>query len=313
MIILTDNPVACAEFGFAEAGRWIETTIDDLPDTEHAAWRAVGTSRPIHRADIDDASRATLVIIDRASDSQFNAINGALKRGVELPDALVCLALEGEKFRGQRERPWTALRGNMHLTAHYAVGVAAPRVEKGLIMLPSVSVAQTLIDLFGDRVDPKIKWVNDVMIGSRKISGVLTATQVQGDRVGHIVFGIGLNILRAPEIEPTPFVPAAGSLADLIPEQALSQAEIVYQLIQTMDAHLQSLLRDGPGLLFDQYRRRANYIGRFARVWPEGTVNWRTTPPEYAGKVLDLLPDLSLRLDGHDQPVRRGRLAIAPH
>ncbi len=312
MIILTDNPHACAEFGFTKADQWVDAS-DDLSGAEQEAWRVAGLGDRVQRAAIDDMSRATLIIIDRAPGSQFNAVNDALKRGVDLPGALVCLALEGEKFRGQRERPWTALRGNMHLTAHYAVDVAAPRVEKGLIMLPSVSVAQTLVDLFGDRIDPKIKWVNDVMIGAQKISGVLTSTQVQGDRISHIVFGIGLNILRAPEIEPTPFVPAAGSLADYIPARELSQAEILYHVIQSMDGHLQTLLRDGPGLLFDHYRRRANYIGRSVRIWPEGTEDWRQVPPTHTGIVTDLLPDLSLKLDSHAAPVRRGRLAIAPH
>jgi BirA family biotin operon repressor/biotin-[acetyl-CoA-carboxylase] ligase len=246
-----------------------------------------------------------VVLIDDAEGSQFDAAMLALKQGVDLPDGLVCVALAGKRHRGQRARPWTALRGNLHLTAHYRIDAPAPHVETGLTLLPAIASASAIAEATNGRAPVGIKWVNDILIRDRKVSGVLTATHVQGERVERAIFGIGINVAVAPSIEPTPFVPAAGSLA----EYDVSVPTVLTALIGQLDSLVAQLKEGGSTGLFPRYRARADFIGREVSIWPENCDDWRSARPLLSGRVIDLLPDLSLVIEGQPQPVRRGRMA----
>ncbi|MDP9241205.1 MAG: biotin--[acetyl-CoA-carboxylase] ligase, partial [Actinomycetota bacterium] len=63
-----------------------------------------------------------------------------------------------------------------------------PRAEWGwLPLLAGVSVAQALADSAG--LEATLKWPNDVLVGTRKVAGLLA--EVAGDAV---VVGVGLNV-----------------------------------------------------------------------------------------------------------------------
>ena len=43
-------------------------------------------------------------------------------------------------------------------------------------------------------VDARIKWPNDVIVGSKKICGILTEMAAQSDRIDYVAIGIGINV-----------------------------------------------------------------------------------------------------------------------
>ena len=309
MLYLTDNPQTTTEF-LPRGSGWREIAVDSLQEKDRALWSVFGGGTMLWTCEVSVPAGAPyadrrMVLIDMADASQFDAAMAALKSGVDLPDGLVCLALEGARHRGQRNRPWTALRGNVHFTAHYRVDAPGEQVETGLTMLPAVAAARAIREAIGGRARPGIKWVNDILLDGRKVSGVLTATHVQGATVERAVFGIGVNVARAPEIEPTPFVPSAGSLADY----GVSAATVFSALIGEMDAGLAILRTVGSKPLYENYRDMADFIGREITIWPEHCEDWRTSEPLFSGQIRSLREDLSLEIEGLDEPVRKGRLA----
>jgi len=44
------------------------------------------------------------------------------------------------------------------------------------------------------KTDARIKWPNDVIIGKKKICGILTEMTAQSDRIDHVAIGIGINV-----------------------------------------------------------------------------------------------------------------------
>ena len=60
--------------------------------------------------------------------------------------------------------------------------------------------------------DVRIKWPNDLMLGSRKLGGILCEARWIGERLGWIVIGLGLN---AANDVPPPLRPLAVSLAEV--------------------------------------------------------------------------------------------------
>ncbi len=50
---------------------------------------------------------------------------------------------------------------------------------------------------------PEIKWPNDILIGGKKVAGILTELSAEVDRVKHIILGIGIDVnLNANEFPP---------------------------------------------------------------------------------------------------------------
>lgn len=64
----------------------------------------------------------------------------------------------------------------------------------------SVAVARSIFDSTGLNV--KIKWPNDIIMGSRKICGILTELSLEEENVNYVVIGIGVNV--AQELDDFP-------------------------------------------------------------------------------------------------------------
>ncbi|HMP72555.1 MAG TPA: hypothetical protein PKE55_04755 [Kiritimatiellia bacterium] len=250
------------------------------------------------------------VLIDEARGSQFDRAMQALAGGLELPDGLVCSALCGSGFRGQRQRGWSALRGNLHLSAHYRLGVTASLAQVALTAMPAVVAAEAIARVSEGRLKPGIKWVNDVLLGKAKVSGVLTSTQIEGCQVSRAVFGIGLNVEVTPELEGSLFIPSASCLADLDPGCRGKLPNLYRAVVEGLDREIEALRSGVDTGVFERYRSRADFIGKNVGLWSEDQDRTEGIPPMIKGKVLDLRPDLSLVIEGHSYPVRAGRLAI---
>ena len=311
MLYLTDQPETTAAF-LPPGAAWQPATTAPVPE-DTAAWsRLFGAGKPFWRCTVDDPPDAAfpdrrVVLIDRAARSQFDAALIRLQQGGDLPDGLVCLALEGTGFRGQRDRAWVALRGNLHVTAHYEIDRPAAWLGAGLTMWPVVAAVQAVIDASEGRAVPDIKWINDVCLQGGKLGGVLTATRLRGERVERALVGIGLNVARAPALAPTPFVPATACLDGY----GVSLPGLLAALVRRLDQSGRELRTVGPEPLYQAYRDRAGFIGRTVRIWPAHSADGRDTAPLGTGRVLDLMPDLSLLIEGCLDPVRDGRLAYA--
>ncbi|MCS6930751.1 MAG: biotin--[acetyl-CoA-carboxylase] ligase, partial [Acetobacteraceae bacterium] len=45
-----------------------------------------------------------------------------------------------------------------------------------------------------------LKWPNDLLLGDAKAGGILAETSVEGERIGHLILGIGVNLAHAPAL-----------------------------------------------------------------------------------------------------------------
>lgn len=288
-----------------------------VPAALSALWAALAPAPAPRVGAVTDEAFAgydALLLVDEARESQFDALLAHLRRDPSPPPAAVALALTGQKFHGHRGRPWTALHGNLHLSACFPVGRALGPAAVALTALPAVAVLDALRPWTGARFAPGVKWVNDILVDSRKISGVLTATQMKGPVTQSVVFGIGLNARAAPPVAPTVFVPRAGCLADALGPAAPSLGAVFAAVARALATRLREFLDHGPGPAVEAYRRGSMLTGRAVRVWEESTVDGlddllRAAPPR-RGVVAGIADDLSLMLEGDPRPVVRGRLAL---
>jgi BirA family transcriptional regulator, biotin operon repressor / biotin---[acetyl-CoA-carboxylase] ligase len=145
-----------------------------------------------------------------------------------MPEGAVAVAEEQTAGRGRLGRGWSAPPGTSILVSI----VLQPRVP--LPQLPELSlvageaVAAAVAEAVG--VEPEVKFPNDVLLGGRKVAGILAEAAD-----GRVVLGIGVNVNQRPDelppgVEATALRVAVGHELDRAPLLAgiLAQLESSY-------------------------------------------------------------------------------------
>lgn len=118
-----------------------------------------------------------------------------LRRAAELPDRVVLLADRQTAGRGRRGRPWVTPPGGNLALSIFARLTRAPSELGGLSLALGVACAETLQVLGAGAV--RLKWPNDLLVGDRKLGGLLVELARASSQHAEAVVGLGLN-LRLP-------------------------------------------------------------------------------------------------------------------
>ncbi|MGV6850159.1 MAG: biotin--[acetyl-CoA-carboxylase] ligase [Marinibacterium sp.] len=133
------------------------------------------------------------LILDRVD----STLNEAARRAPELERSTWILAHAQTGARGRRGRPWQNPPGNLAATL-----VLRPAEMLQVAALRSFVAALALHDalarLGGAEADLALKWPNDVLLNSGKVSGILLESAGTGGRLDHLAIGIGVNLIVAP-------------------------------------------------------------------------------------------------------------------
>ena len=133
----------------------------------------------------------SIALIPRLASTNLVArriVNECIENELSLPQAMI---IAGEQFagKGRNDRYWSSPAGK----GIYATTLLT-RTARDLPLMPLAManiVATFLRDTYG--LDARIKWPNDVLVGGRKIAGILIEARMQEDRV-YMIVGTGVNV-----------------------------------------------------------------------------------------------------------------------
>ena len=173
------------------------------------------------------------------------------------PAGLVVVAEEQTAGRGRLDRAWTSPpRAGLTLSALVRPGLPPARWP-WLPLLTGLAVATAVRELA--ELDAVLKWPNDVLVGERKVCGVLAEMPL----AGAAVLGIGLNVTTRQ---------------DELPHDGATSLQLAGAATTDRDPLLRAVLRALTDVLADvdgsraAYRRRCSTLGRRVRVeLPGGT------------------------------------------
>jgi BirA family biotin operon repressor/biotin-[acetyl-CoA-carboxylase] ligase len=118
----------------------------------------------------------------------------------------VVLAESQTAGHGRAGKPWFSPPG-VNL---YASVLLRPDIQPGAAGVYSFVASLALADAIREQgLAPAIKWPNDVLVARRKVAGTLTEVVVAGDRVEHMILGVGVNV----NVEPDALRAALGAAA----------------------------------------------------------------------------------------------------
>jgi BirA family biotin operon repressor/biotin-[acetyl-CoA-carboxylase] ligase len=133
----------------------------------------------------------SIALVPRVASTNLVArriVNECIENELSLPQAMI---IAGEQFagRGRNARNWSSPPGK----GIYATTLLTrPSAELSLVPLEIANIVATYLrDVF--RVDARIKWPNDVLVGGRKIAGILIEARVQEDHA-FLLIGVGVNV-----------------------------------------------------------------------------------------------------------------------
>ena len=170
----------------------------------------------------------------------------------EAVEGTVINAGEQTEGRGRMKRLWLSPRGNIALSV-----ILYPDISSlpYLIMIASLAVAHSIEAVTG--LKTQIKWPNDILIGGRKVCGILIENEVKGGRA-YAIIGIGINVnLRPSDTDSIP--DTATSLKDELDRNVL-RADVVRRLLVEME-RLYLTLPDGEHI-YREWRDRLSTLGK---------------------------------------------------
>jgi BirA family biotin operon repressor/biotin-[acetyl-CoA-carboxylase] ligase len=201
----------------------------------------------LHRALAPDGWRVE--VLERATST--NAVVAERARGGE-PHGLVVVAEEQTQGRGRLDRSWVS-PARAGLTFSVLVRPDLPPDRVGWVpLLGGLAVAQAVQEQTG--LDAVLKWPNDVLVGGRKVCGLLAEAVGAGPAVA-VVLGIGLNVTtRAPEL------PHAQATSLQLEGATTTDRETLLKAV------LRSLADVVGDRAFPAYRELCSTLGREVRV-----------------------------------------------
>jgi BirA family biotin operon repressor/biotin-[acetyl-CoA-carboxylase] ligase len=217
--------------------------------TERAAAeavRAAGLSAPVHYAEVTGSTNSDLLRL----------------AGEGAPEWTIFVANQQIAGRGRMGRTWVSSPGSSLLVSVLLRPSLAPAESTLLALGAGAAMALACEEACGVRA--RCKWPNDVMVGGRKLGGVLVEAQVQEAEVQHAVIGAGVNLIQREEDFPPEIRQRATSMAleGGRPEAAILLTAYLGRLARLCDTG-QAAFR--PTVL-EAYRGLCDTIGRSVKA-----------------------------------------------
>jgi len=133
------------------------------------------------------------------------------------PDRTVVIAEAQTAGHGRRGRSWVSPRGNLFCSI-----LLRPRCPPAMLpqitFIAALATRAAIAEAGVAESALSLKWPNDVLLGGRKVAGILLeGAMAHGGHHGFVVVGIGVNLAHHPEgLEyPVTSVGAGGGSTDL--------------------------------------------------------------------------------------------------
>ncbi|MFW9889147.1 MAG: biotin--[acetyl-CoA-carboxylase] ligase [Candidatus Thorarchaeota archaeon] len=128
-----------------------------------------------------------LIVLDEVGSTNAVAKQHVLEGESE---GLVVVADKQTQGRGRYNRVWVSPKGSLYLSI-----VLQPRINESLSpllgLLMGCASASAIMKM--GVIPVRLKWPNDILVGRKKIGGILSELVMDGEQVKGVVLGVGIN------------------------------------------------------------------------------------------------------------------------
>ena len=221
------------------------------------------------------------------------------KRGA--PHGTVLVAKEQSGGRGRMGRSFLSPTGGVYLSVILRP-VCTPDKLMHLTCATAVAGCKAVENACG--ICPDIKWTNDLVVGRKKLGGILTELALSADGlVDYAIVGIGINCCQKADDFPPELRELATSV-QAVTGNACSPAKLAASLIEALWEMDKGLLSQKAEIM-DAYRKNCITLGKEISVVRGESVSH--------GTALDLDEDGGLVVrfsDGSEKVVTSGEVSV---
>lgn len=205
--------------------------------------------------------------------SSVDSTNSQLRRMAQngAPAGTCVLALEQTGGRGRQGRSFSSLQGGLYLSLLLRPRCAPDHVSH-ITPMTAVAACDAIETVSGLR--PKIKWINDLVLNQKKLSGILCEMDADfaANQINFIILGIGINVNQKSGDFPEEIQPLATSLR-LASRQEYPLAPLAAALVKRLSQMSSGLLCDRD-LWLQRYRQDCITLGKEVKILRSGETRY---------------------------------------
>lgn len=178
------------------------------------------------------------------------------------PERSLVVADHQTAGRGRMGRSWFSRPGSSLLFSL----VLRPSVVVEDLTIINLAVASALCGaLIEVGAEPRVKWPNDVLVGGRKVAGILAESEVALGRAVSVIVGVGVNVNIDEKEFPSEITKTATSVSSEIGRE-VDRLELLRIFLQSFSLIYEAIPGGRPERILDVYRPLCDTIGRKVRV-----------------------------------------------
>ncbi len=183
--------------------------------------------------------------------------------GSAAEDGLVVFAESQSAGRGRLGAKWQSPEKQSLL---FSILLRQNNIKPNLM---SLAAAVAVADGIGtiDQQQPKIKWPNDILLGNKKLAGILVESQTH-NRQNYYIVGVGINCRQKPEDFPPEIRDSAISL-DMADRKPCCRTDIAKQVLTAAGIWF-AAAAENPEAVRNRWRQLSLLLGRRITVVYKG-------------------------------------------
>lgn len=130
-----------------------------------------------------------------------------------------------------------------------------------------------------------IKWPNDLLIGNKKLIGILTEMSADFDSINYIIIGMGINVNLLAKDIPEDLQSIATSLA-IVTGQLVERKALLGKILQELENSYEQVCVEGFDKLLDEWRQKSITLGKIVDVYGRNQ--------HFSGQAMDIDSDGAL-------------------
>jgi BirA family transcriptional regulator, biotin operon repressor / biotin---[acetyl-CoA-carboxylase] ligase len=238
----------------------------DIEASPHFGYRLVSSPNALHADDLLARLGKTKVIgrdirVFEETTSTNDVIEKLARDGVK--EGVVVFAESQTKGRGRLGRKWMS---PTHKGLWFSILLRpelSPQETTQLTVASATSLRRAIKNVAG--ISAEIKWPNDLLIGGKKVVGILTEMSAEVDRVRHVILGIGVDVNQ----DAAEFPPELRKLATSLKIEAggeISRAELATAILRELDFDYARICEGKFSAVADEWEAGCATIGKNVSV-----------------------------------------------
>lgn len=290
----------CERFQVSRTAVWkvvrqLEAEGYEIEAVRNRGYRLKTAGDILSRAEILSSIRGSWAGREILYLDEVDSTNTAAKKAAENGAAHGTLVVSERQTggKGRRGRVWDSPRGTGIFMTLILRPEMAPVHASMLTLVAALAVAGGIKECTG--ASSLIKWPNDIVMGGKKVCGILTEMSADPDCINYVAVGIGINVNR--EEFPEEIREVAASIFTETGKKT-KRSLLISAVMAAFERYYEIFMKttDMSGLL-EEYNGKLANCGRTVRVLdPAG---------EYSGTAIGIDREGELLVEMEDRTVRR--------